>query len=945
MRVSRDGLAERGAQSRSGVAVLLAGAALVWLCTPIALAQAGRVFALRGEVKDQNGEVIVAARVSLTDERKVTRKTSSDQRGSFRLDNLSTGTYLLHIAAAGFGDYQMAIPVGDGTPPGSLTVTLYPTISETVDVVEKNGSVGLESPLAAGAKVLDATQIQALPDDPDQLLEQLQILAASSGSAPGGATVTVDGFLTDGRAVPKSSIREVRINPDLFSAEYDKAPYQGGRIEIFTKPGAETFHGSGFFNFNTAVFNARNAFAPTRAPSSTRQFGFQFGGPLLPKRVGFLLDFEQRQINDLAIVNALVLDANFQPARLAASLRTPKHLGIGAARVDWQPNQHNTLSARYDYNANRLANQGIGGFNLADRAFGTDLTEQSLRFSATSVLSGSMFNEARLGITVQQLTQQAAFNTPAIIVVGSFSQGGAAVQSLQHSERRIELADNLSIVAGKHNLKFGVQLFGQQLRDQRMENPGGTFIFGGIVAPQLDAADHLLPAAAGALPTNISGLEQYRRTLLNLPGGTPTRFSITLGNPALAVNQWLFAGFTQDEWRVRPNLTLSFGLRYEGQTSPADKLSLAPRVGVAYAPDKNQRWVVRARAGLFYERVASILTLETQRFDGIRQQQLIVDLPSFPTVFGGGATPRTVPLVRQFAQALQPPATLQTQIGFERQLAHGWKLELTHYYTRGWGLLRSRNINAPLVGAEVGAAGNLDPLLAPRPTGINENLLQFESNGKIRGNVLYVGANQAGNKYFRLYSGYLLFDFHSDTDSPFTLPQTSYSFDGEWARPIWQSRQRAFLGGTVNLPWQLQASPTVNLATGTPFNITTGRDNNGDGNFNDRPSLVEPGLPGAIVTTFGAFDSTHINGTLRRNAGTNKATATLDLNLSRSFTLGEKKAASKTPFQLTCNVRASNLFNHTNLLGFNGVVTSPFFGRANAATPARQLVFGVRLSF
>jgi len=105
----------------------------------------------------------------------------------------------------------------------------------------------------------------------------------------------------------------------------------------------------------------------------------------------------------------------------------------------------------------------------------------------------------------------------------------------------------------------------------------------------------------------ISGLEQYRRALLALPGGTPTRFTITRGNPSVAARQWLLAGFAQDEWQWRRNLTLSLGLRYEAQTVPVDKASLAPRLGLAYTPDKKQQWVLRARAGVFYERVAETL--------------------------------------------------------------------------------------------------------------------------------------------------------------------------------------------------------------------------------------------------------------------------------------------------------------------------------------------------
>jgi len=205
----------------------------------------------------------------------------------------------------------------------------------------------------------------------------------------------------------------VRINPALFSAEYEKPPYQGGRIEIYTKPGASAFHGSGFFNFNDAALNARDAFAPSRAPTSTRRYGFQFGDPIISQRAGFLLDSESRHSNESATINAIILDANLRPAPFAANVSTPKRLLIGSARADWQFNPSHTFMARYDFNGHRLSHQGVGGFNLPDRAFHSDVSSHSLRFSETAILSASMLNEARLGLVFQRTTQRPDRNSSA----------------------------------------------------------------------------------------------------------------------------------------------------------------------------------------------------------------------------------------------------------------------------------------------------------------------------------------------------------------------------------------------------------------------------------------------------------------------------------------------------------------------------------------------------
>jgi hypothetical protein len=899
----------------------------------VAGAQA-RLFDVHGEVKDEHGDVIVGAIVSLVVAQGLTRAVVTDGQGRFRFSGLVGGSYKLNVSADGFSAHERTLDVSEKTSAQPLTITLYPKIVETVSVEDTNGSVALDPNQAAGAKVLKEKELAALSHDPDQFKEELELLSTSSGSSPGQATVTVDGFLHSGRLPPKSAIREVRINPDLFSAEYDKPPYRGGRIEIYTKPGAGSLHGSGFFNVNDSVLNARHPFAPSRAPSTTHRYGFQLGGPIIPKKAGYFLDFEARRINEFATVHAVTLDRDFQPATFAANVPTPNRLGIGSARGDWQLNSSHTFIARYDFNDQRLGNQGVGGFNLPDRAYNNETVSHSLRLSETAILSTSILNEARWGLTFQRVAQQASSNAPAISVLGAFSSGGAGSQALRQEEWRMELTDNLIISHGKHSLKLGAQIFGKRLDDARADNFNGTFVFGGGVAPELDASGMIVP---GTSLINISGLEQYRRTLLGLPGGVPTRFSIARGNPAVTLSQWTFAGFAQDEWRLRPDVLLSLGLRYEAQTAPSDAFSLAPRIGIAYSPDSQRRWVVRARAGLFYDRINESLVGETLRLDGRRQEQIIIDSPSFPDPFKSGTARDVVPTLRRIDPTLRPPASLQTQLGFERQLPRGWKLEASYYWSWGWAALRSRNINAPFV------ASGADPLQAPRPLGLQENVLQFESSGRIEGTVLFVGVNQTVNKFFNLYSGYLLFDFRTNADMPFIQPQSSYSLEGEWARPFWQARHRTFIVGIFNLPFKLRASSIVNAASGTPFTITTGRDNNGDGNFNDRPSRVRAENPNAIVTSLGVFDPTVVNGALPRNTETGSPTATLDLNLSRVITL-KKGASDDRLYQMTLTMNVGNVLNHTNRLGFSGVLASPLFGRANTASAPRRIEVGVRFS-
>ncbi len=894
-----------------------------------------RVIEFEGEVKDQHGDVIAGAKIILS--AGSTRETVSDDRGRFRITGLAAGAHTLKIEAEGFAPHEEKLTLSDSKQ--RLAITLYPSIKETVSVKDDPSEVSLDPQRAAGAQVLTEQVLKSLPDDPDRLSDLLQLLATSSGSAPGQATVTVDGFSNEGRLPPKSSIREVRINSNIFSAEYDKPPYRGGRIDVYTKPGAGSFHGEAAFNFNNSSLNARDVFARQRAPITTRRYGLQLGGPLVRKRAGFLIDFEARDINESATVNAVILDTDFQPSNFVANVPTPKRLLIGSLRGDWQLNQFHTFIARYDFNEDRSNNQGAGGFNLPERASTSRAKSHALRFAETAIIGKSIFNEARLALTSTRTTERATSRAPAITVSGAFSSGGSAAQSIAQTEKRIELTNNLSIVARNHSLKIGAQITVRRVSDSRADNFNGTFIFGGAIAPLLDDDGEIIADDDGKpVMTNISGLEQYRRALLDLAGGRPTRFLINRGDPLVEQSQWMISGFLQDEWHVRQDLLISLGLRYESQTAPSDRVSLGPRIGLGYSPDKKRRWVLRARAGLFYDRITLPIALETLRLDGNRQEQIIIDEPSFPDPFKGGAAVEAIPTVRRISADLRPPVSFQAQAGFERQLSRGWKIEMSHYWSRSWGSIRSRNINAPIINE-----GD-DPLSAPRPFGVKENILQFESSGSLTGRVLFIGVNQSSNRHFNFFSGYLWFDFRTDADHPFLLAQSSYNADGEWARPFWQASHRVFVVGLINLPWKMRASTEVNLATGAPFNITTGRDNNGDGNFNDRPNRAVANDPRAVMTHLGAFDPSVINGTLGRNAGTNPFNAAMDMNLSRTFAMGGK-GKNDRGHQLTLNVRASNLLNRANLGGIDGVLNSPFFGRANNAAPSRRIEIGARFSF
>ena len=881
---------------------------------------------LRGEIKDEFGGLIIGATLNLKNIDGETRKTVTNKTGNFKFENLDFGKYSLEISATGFAEHSENIEVKPGDSKRH-SITLYPTIRADVEVARNSKLNILDSEEIAGTIVLKKKQLEDLPDDPEELSEQLQNLAATGGSAPGTAIVTVDGFLNEGRLPSKSAIREVRINPNLFSAQYNFPPFRGGRIEITTKPGSGSLRGAAFFNFNDESLNARNPFAETRAQTQTKRFGFQVGAPIIKNKSGFFVDLEKRDIDESSTVNSIILDDNFQTSNFTVNVPNPRRLIIGSARNDWQIGKNHSLIFRYGFNSNKVAGQNIGGLSLPERGTDYKQTEHTFRFSETAVINAKTVNEFRIGLTFRDTKINALSDKQTISVAGSFTSGGANQQEFSLDETDIEISDYLITEVGKHILKIGTQIFRYGTNELRRDNQNGTFFFGG---GQIGEEQN---------PIFISGLEQYRRTLLSLPGGIPTRFSVNQGKSFVSTNQWRFAGFIQDEWRLSRKILISLGLRAEAQTAPSDRIRFAPRLSIALSPDKKQNWALRARTGVFYNRISDALFLSAGRLDGFNQERILIDNPTFPDPFLGGNLVNPVSARRVIDPNIKAPGSLMTRVEIQRKFAQGWSVSSSYSWSRSWSQLRSRNINAPLVN-EV----NPNPLTSPRPFGTSENILQFESSGKLRGKVLYVGVNQNTYKLFSINAGYLNFDFKSDTDGAFSFPQSSYDFAGELAAPFWQTRHLVFLSARINLPKKIRLSTSLNASSGRQFNITTGQDNNGDGIFNDRPNLTTSTDGNAIQTSFGFLNPNVLFGSLRRNVGTNPAAFRVNINLRRTFILRKNKEGSGT-HRLTTNIRIRNLLNRTNLNGFNGVLNSPFFGRAFSARPARRIEFGLRLSF
>ncbi|HEV2915157.1 MAG TPA: carboxypeptidase-like regulatory domain-containing protein [Pyrinomonadaceae bacterium] len=962
---------------------------------------------LRGQVADEFGGLIVGATVTAADTSGVERTATTDDEGHYVFSGLPPGRYTVRASAPGFAPFEQAdteVRAGRTEP---LNITLSVTIEQVEVTVEPEAPLNTEPENNAGAVVLRGADLDALPDDPEDLAEALQALAGPSAGQDGGEFF-IDGF-SGGRLPPKESIREIRINRNPFSAEYERLGY--GRIEIFTKPGTDKIRGQAFINFSDESLNSRNPFAPARAPFQARRYGGNLSGPIIARRASFFLDFERRETDDNDVINAIILDPNLSPVPFSQSVLTPTRRTTFGSRLDYQLNQNNTLVARYTYQRSSAINSGIGDFSLLSRAFDTESTQHTLQLTETAIINQSIINETRFQYVRERSRQTGDNSQPTVRVLEAFTGGGSQVGLAFNNQDRFELSNYTSWTKGRHSLKAGARLRSVRLTDVSPQNFGGTFTFGGGVAPQLDANNAVVLDAATGQPVlvPITSIERYRRTLLfqgqgltpaevRARGGGPTQFSIAGGNPEAHVSQVDFGPFIQDDWRVRPDLTLSVGLRYETQTNIDSRFNFAPRVAFAWSPGAGgggrqgqgqPKTVVRGGFGIFYTRFAESLTLQADRFNGENQQQFVITnatlggtaiLDLFPAVPSTEQlTAFSIPQTRRLvAEDLQAPYTMQAALSIEHQLPYRTTLSVNFISARTLHSLRSRNINAPVPGTFVpGVPGS-----GVRPLGDIGNIFQYESSGRFNQNQLIVSANNRFSRKFTLFATYTWNRAMSDTDGVNTFPADQYDLSTEYGRSSQDIRHRFFLGGSLNaLPWGIRLSPFVVANSGRPFNITTGRDTNGDTLFTERPAFAtDLSKPGVVVTRFGAFDPNPSPGQeiIPRNYGTGPAFFTVNLRLSKTFGFGEAPASAAAAgagqrggrggggggggrggrrggggggfsgggtegggtfgdatetakrYSLTFSINVQNIFNHTNEGTPIGNLSSPLFGQSIA---------------
>jgi len=938
------------------------------LVSYFALILQAQTVSLHGTVTDPSGASVPGALVQLRGPGPEQRATSDD-KGQYSFATLAPGKYNIRVIAKGFTVSQK--PGYDLAAPQTLDIQLtIEAESQVVNVEETAGQVTTDPGSNGDALVLHPKELEALSDDPDELAQQLQAMAGPA-AGPSGGQIYIDGF-TGGNLPPKSSIREIRINSNPYAPEFDMPGF--GRIEILTKPGSDTFHGQVFGQYNNEDFNSRSAlFTGASLPPYKQLFeGFSVTGPIKKNKASFTLDFDRRDITENAFILATTLNSSFQPVTINQGVVTPQTRMNITPRIDYALNDKNTLIVRYQNTRIGQDDNGVGSYSLLSQAYNTNNQENTLQVTETAVLSATTINETRFQYSHVTSSNIAASDSPQINVPGSFVSGGSAQGNFGSTQNNLELTNNTTHVHGLHSFKWGARMREFLLSNTAENDFNGSYNFLGGTGPMLDANNQPILGTT----EELTALQVYQRTLIGqaeglsdaqirLLGGGATQFQLGAGTPKIDVRQFDIGLYMNDDWRLRPNLTLSLGLRYENQTNITNNSDFAPRLAFAWGMDAHgntpAKTVLRGGFGTFYSRIPLSSTLNAELYNGITQQSYFITNPAFfpaiPSIKQLTASPQQL---QKLYAGIIAPRIYQGSIAVDRTINKYSRITAQYMANRGNHLTRTLNINTPINGVY--------------PYG-NPTLLELtESNGLSEQNQLIVSPNVNYKRFF-LFGFYAYSHGKDDNEG---APANPYNLKQEWGPSTYADvRHRLVVGTNIPVPFGISINPFLIVNSGTPYNITTGIDSLEEGVAAERPSLAV-NVPAASCggtgfkyeAGYGCFNLNPAPGTeIERNYGRGPWNETLMLRIARTWGFVNKEGtvqpdgpggpggpggggpppgggrggpppgggggpmmfgggSAGKKYSLTASVQASNVLNHTNLGPPVGNLSSPFFGES-----------------
>ncbi len=860
-------------------------------------APAAATATLRGHITDPSGALIPGAGVVVSTASGASAgSVSADASGAYEVRGLVTGSYTVKVTYNGFAPFQsqpIALVAGQAK---RIDVTMAVAVEQqNVVVTDESPAVSVEASGNANAVVLKNKDLDALSDDPDELSNELSALAGPS-AGPNGGQLYVDGF-TGGQLPPKSAIREIRINQNPFSAEFDRLGY--GRIEILTKPGTDKLHGQFFAMGNDKSFNTGNPFSSNLPDYHSYMLNGSLGGAL-SKTASFFLSVQQRNTSD-----AYVYTADFgNDAPEKGGVYSPRVRTNIAPRIDLQLGSRNTLTLRYQFE--RENESGVLGsvYDLPSQATGSTSIEHTVQASDAFIVNDRIVNETRFQYRRNQNSGTAVSNAPSISVPGYFVSGGASSQFSNEHDDHYELWNLTTMSAGQHAIKFGTRLRDDRTASSTNANFNGSFSFASTAVYQQMLTD----LANGMSFAEIAAACASTNPDTHAACALPNQLTYATGPRGAEANVFDAALFLQDDWKVNRFLTVSGGLRWESQNHISDHNDWAPRVAFAYALDGHgkgaqPKTVWRGGYGIFYDRFGVGDVLAAKRQSGDANSQTVTTITN-PTCFDAtslsnidlstcGTSATTDPTIVRVAPNFHSPYTHQLGTSIERQLTKTVTLTATYLHSFGVHQMVTRDSNAYLPGTyQFGS----DTLTGTRPDPALGIVNEFYPEAVFKQDQVILNWNARINPRFSVFGFYNW--TRAKTDSAGGTASNSYNLSQDYGRASFASTNMLFLMGGLTAPWNIRVNPFLVAQSGRPYNIVTNNDLTGDNFYNNRPALaadsslctVDSDNPRYAQTSFGCLDTTPDAGytPIGMNLGNGPAAVALNLRLSRSIGIGPR---------------------------------------------------------
>jgi hypothetical protein len=898
---------------RRRVIVLMIAAVIAVTLSPSPTLAQPRNGILRVTVTDPSGAVIVGATVTVSGAEAATRAAQvapvqTSDTGVAIVSGLAPGRYVVDAVFPGFQKRTLPdvrVRAGDNRQSATLDIE---KVEASVTVGQDQQSAASDRQGPSFGTSLTRDQIDALSDDPSTFQKQLQDMAGP------GAVIRIDGF--EGSALPaKAQIRSIRIARDQFAAEFHSAG--GVSIEIITQPGLGPIRYFSQFQTRGDGLGGRSPFVPTRGPEQNLNYGFGLGGTLSKEKSSFNLNVFGNSAYDTPNLNAALPTGTLSRA---LGVKTPRDNLFVNGQLDYALTLDQTL--RIGYNLNRFAadNLGIGGFDEPERAFSTNTLTHNLRVQHFGPLGRRMFSRTRVQLLWSDNESHSAVEAPTIRVLDAFTSGGAQRAGGDHS-RLIDVGSDIDYVLGRHSLRAGVLANGGWLHSNATTNYLGQYTF--------------------------DDLKAYPNQ--------PSHYSRRIGNPAIAYRNLQAGLYVQDDIRLRKNLTITPGVRYEIQTHVHDTANVGPRFGVTWAPFAGGQTTFRSSAGVFYDWLSSGTYDQTQRVDGFHQQELNIVNPSPDLSIGGN-----VPPVNRYELSgdYHMPRTTRVSGGVDQQMFKTTRVSATYSYQQGSHVARGLQLN-PIVngGRKDPAFSNVIAVVSDAASRLHQ--LQIDASVNPGAMLPAFRGPRISWKRTTVFANYTLASVRNNTDGPFSIPATGVLADewgpanggfasgpafGDFGGPPPLNRD---IRNRLNLTFNNQiirnflVGFNMNKSTAPPYTLLSGSDDNGDGIFNDRPA-------GVGRNTLRASDQTTVN----MNVGYVFAfgrTAALPPGIG---VFGSGNAAQvrtidqgTARYRLQVFVNAQNLTNQRNYVGYSGTMTSPFFGKPTAVSGMRKIDVGVGINF